>query len=336
MSSSHPVFPTDPELSDLDDGDAFSDAMSIGEFVKPLFAHRMTLLLGAMMGFFLAIAVILILPQKYDVSMEIGPADADLSGMGSAPSIAGGAISSLARLTGFGGGASNANLDLLVELMKSERLAARIESKDHFLERIYPERWDAVHKRWKESTGVIGAFVNFLREAVGRPRHNPDAITLADYISDHVSIETDSLSNFTTIMMTDADQQLASDLVTAIVREADAIAREDDVKLARAHVQYLQSQLIQVQTLDHREAITSLLTDEERKIMLTQSNLPYLYKLVDPDRIERSKSITVVILIVGVFAGLFIAAILVFLRGFSKRPSYRFLRWLDPGAVPIV
>ena len=99
------------------------------------------------------------------------------------------------------GGGQNDPFQEYLQVLHSSRLAIELAEKDKLLTKLFSDRWDAVHHRWKPPSATH-EFVTEIERALHRPViDHPDADTLADVLAGnfHVAEATSAASSLLTM-----------------------------------------------------------------------------------------------------------------------------------------
>jgi hypothetical protein len=202
----------------------------------------------------------------------------------------------LGRLTQLVGGLTPQGpsaIDRLAVILGSVDLAARLQTKHRLLQKLYGPSWDESGQRWVKpgnSSSLSDKVVKWFARYFPRFRSNwnePTIESLATYLADKITVERHKKLPFFEVAVRDKDPELALFLLQTTYQEADAIAREQDVRVIDRHRSYIDSQLKQRSEVDLRNVLLSLLSSVERRRMLLASDLSYVAKIVDPPRVRK-------------------------------------------------
>lgn len=189
--------------------------------------------------------------------------------------------SSLSSLLDLGFGSGDApNFVKFVDTLTSYRLAERLQDRHRYLQRVFPNRWNEVSGNWAPPNKVI--YVSRLI-FLGRQTKAPNITSLQDYIRSHMTVDEDKKNHSLLIKFRSLDPVLAVDLLNDIQQEADGLLREDSRDYTQHAISYLESSLTGITAVDHRRALTSLLIDYERTLILvSDNNQAFATIVVDP------------------------------------------------------
>lgn len=198
---------------------------------------------------------------------------------------ASGAAASLASRLGLKrsvGGADN-NYDKYMNILTSNRLAAGLARDTGMMRQAFPEQWDNDAKQWKAPGGPLYAMKGVLKRLLHWPeRSAPDADDLGKFIATKFNIDAPLSSQFATVSITAGSPEEAEGLLTAILKEADNLIREERRRDVAARIAYLENVLPKVDAADQRTSLTAVLSAQQQSMMEIEADQRYAYSLVDP------------------------------------------------------
>lgn len=237
---------------------------------KALLAASIIITLG------LAISYLHFATYMYTAELAVKPAQLSASnrsrqigGLGDLASLAGVSIP-----TDQGG----AQFQLYVESLRS-RVAADALSKDVDLMRaIFRNEWNETTQSWEEPKSQFRTLLQAVKPVLGIPNYPwqpPDGSRLKIYMDSHLKIEQSSKEIIVTVAFTDRDPQVAIKFLSALHEVVDTKLRQDTLFRSTTNVAYLAETLKTVTVAEHRQAITQALIDEEKNLMMANSNQPF-------------------------------------------------------------
>jgi LPS O-antigen subunit length determinant protein (WzzB/FepE family) len=169
-------------------------------------------------------------------------------------------------------------------LLKSVVLAERLESRYGVMKVFFGGLWDPVGKRWVEPQGwrhELSAFLNRLR---GRARWTPPTIyDLAEAIDKQVKVNKVKFSGSVyDITYQHDNREFAIRLLSQLYTEAEAALREERRNRTQEQSKYLRSRIESTPIVEYRLALIQLLSDQDKQLMLLDSNLPLATLVLDP------------------------------------------------------
>ncbi len=257
----------------------------------------------------------------YTVRMVIAPVGSQALNASSVQ----GSLSS--KLAAFGlpvSGGRDAGLERFLQVMKSVRLAERMQVKYGLLQTIWKGSWDAENKKWlSPQYGWVGSLKNRVVEAFGLPTWAPPStVSLAGYLG---SIGNEMLDgDMRSLVFRHDDPDFGIWLLNSVFTETDSMMREEATIWNERKIEYLQNKLQGVTIQEYRQTLLALVAKEERGRMLLQSDLPFTVDVMDapyaspmPTSPRPLRS-----LILSLIGGLIVGAVLaLFIDAMRARPA---------------
>lgn len=168
-------------------------------------------------------------------------------------------------------------------LLSSVTLAQRLDKKYGLLREVFAGSWDAQSESWIEPTGPSYQRQQRVRRFFRRSEWSPPSLEdLARYVVGSVAIDPTPGEGFFEVTVRHQDPEFALRLLKLTYQEADDLTREQDLEESERRRLYIRSRLSSADLVDTREALINLLTAEERKAMLLESDLPYAARIIEP------------------------------------------------------
>ena len=195
--------------------------------------------------------------------------------------------SNLGSLLDLGlGGGDSPNFVKFVETLRSYRLAERLQDRHQYLQRIFPELWNESDKTWKPKRSVL-TFARWV--FLGRKTPPPDVTSLQDFIKEHMVVDEDKKNHSLLLSLHSTNPALAVNLLTDIHMEADELIRDDSRNYTQHAIDYLNLTLRDISAEDHRRALTALLIEYERTLILvSDKDTAFASIVVDPATLASS------------------------------------------------
>lgn len=203
----------------------------------------------------------------------------------------------LAYLTGdFMTGGGN-KLDIAIAKMESRILTESFIKDGDIMPILYPERWDAGERRWKDGEEVPTIW---------------DAYNLFD--NSVRAIEKDVRSGLVTLIIEWHDPVLAAKWANELVQRVNTELREEAVREAETSIAYLNEQLAETSTVEMQQAIYRLIEEQAKKIMVAKTRDQYAFKVIDPAVVPQEPAWPrrIVISTLAFLGGLMFAVFIVF------------------------
>lgn len=229
----------------------------------------------ALLAFLAALAGLRMVPPEYTAAMVVGPtARTGVAAMG--PRVP------LLRHDGASGlaepGAGDETLSdyaRFLELLGSVPVARRLMADPGLVQRLFPGRWDGAEGRWRPPCGVLAPFKAALLWLAGREDWvEPDAEAVARALRERLTIVTVGSGPMRRIQFRDADRAFALELLDRLAAAADAQLRAEAARRSRAEIAYVRARRDAVSMAEHRKALTDLLSDQERVLIMIEVDLP--------------------------------------------------------------
>jgi uncharacterized protein involved in exopolysaccharide biosynthesis len=157
---------------------------------------------------------------------------------------------------------------------------------------------------------------------------NANGIVEPTYLEAHraygnglLSILQDKKTGFIRIHVEHISPVFASEFLQLVIREANTLLRNRDMKESDQALQYLKSELAKTSYVEIRESINSLIEAQLETQMLAKINEEYSLAIIDPPFIpeNKSKPVRSIIVIVSTAFGGFFSVMLVLVRHFFFR-----------------
>ena len=261
-------------------------SFSIAEVLKGALRGWLFGVIGLVLGATFGIYSIWATPPSYTVSIGLLPTEG--SGDVSVGDNGGGALSALAGLVGMGGG----------PVPKFTRFVASLNSTS--VAKIMDQKYDMVCRTfacdpkthvWRKSTGFVADFDRVLAQIGHLP--DPDnprtALDLASYTAGNVLLTPDRTTHILTLSMDSRDPKFAVHYLNVLVQATNDSIREKDRSSIQPYVDYLHQKLATSNlNVAQHDALSSLLIDQERRLMLSSVDVPYAASIQDGPNITMS------------------------------------------------
>jgi len=260
-------------------------SFSIADAIKGALRGWLFGLIGMVLGAVFGVYSIWATPPTYTVSIGLLPTDGsgDVS-VGDS----GGALSALAGLVGMGGG----------PVPKFTRFVASLNATA--VAKIMDQKYDMVcltfncdrkSHTWRKNTGWQADFNRMMAQIAHLP--DPDAprtaLDLAGFTAANVTMTPDRTTHILTLAMDSKDPKSAVRYLNVLVQATNDFIREKDRSTILPYVDYLHQKLATSSlNLAQHDALSSLLVDQERRLMLSSVDVPYAASIQDGPNITMS------------------------------------------------
>ena len=277
------------------------------DLLQPLVRYRQLIIIVSLLFAFVTVAYRILTPQLYEATVVLAPTRSD-DNMSNRL----GQLSSLASFAGISVGQRDTvpNFDRFMFLVFSPDLGTWQIKHRNILPILFPERWDADKKTWRQPSGLSG-FLNMLARPItdSPPLDGPDAYSIAaaykaDLAASRV-VGTSTTSEQTGMMQltyTARTPEQAEAVLNFVVMDANEILREQAAQRASTQAEYLKEKLATISIQDYRDTLEKLLAQQEQTLMLTNSRLPFAAEPVSIESVP-PKRVPKRILLFGFMAG---------------------------------
>jgi hypothetical protein len=248
------------------------------ELVKPLIFFRSWVLLASALFALVSFSIRVFSPAEYSTSVVLvatsendGDRLSQLSGFASLAGI------SIKANTGV------SNFERFTYLLHSPELAEWQIKRRNILQLLFPEKWDPNQKSWRAPSGIGAEFKQALAWVTGDIFwHPPDAFSVVDEYDRHLEVRRIASgasmaeeSGLVRLTYSDTDPTRATEVLGALVADANEMLRADAAARAAIQSEYLREKLKDVSVQEYRETLQKLLSEQEQTLMLTSSRLPF-------------------------------------------------------------
>lgn len=296
----------------------FDREISFAELISALWRGKLFIILVTAFFSVSAVALALYLPNKYQSSVLLAPAN---SSSGDSLKGVAGQLGGLASLAGISvGGTGISNTALALEIVKSRDFLMRfIEKYELLVPLMAVKRWDAKTQAFvlDETAYLDGVWVR----DVSFPRQPKPSLQEAyEEFIDIVSVSKNTETGMVTLGVEHYSPVLAQSVVQNLVVELNQYMKLRDMAEAQLSLKYLQEELTKTQIEEVRQALYQLIEEQTKKLMLTQVTEEYVFKIIDPAIVpeRKAKPNRVLICVLGFLMGLFASGFIVLLRYFSS------------------
>jgi hypothetical protein len=222
----------------------------------------------------------------YQAAMTVAPLEGSSGGTASK-------VSGLARSIGLEVGSSSSGptmLDRLERVIGSVAFAQHLQNEYGLLQRVFQGSWNEDTQAWVKPKGRRFEFEQRLRSQLNLPVWRvPTIETLAQYLSSSVQfIELDD--GFYRVSVAHSMGEEALEILTIAYSEADSLLRDQDKRYTAQRKSYLERQMQRTQVAESRLMLASLLSAEEQRSMLLDSDLPYAARITEPPHLSSRPS----------------------------------------------
>jgi LPS O-antigen subunit length determinant protein (WzzB/FepE family) len=254
---------------------------------------------------------------KYTASLMVLPPQSMAANSKSNLSSLGG----LASLAGVRLPQDSSSLQFLkyVETLHSYETAQTLLTQDGIANRIFEQDWNQATNSWQEPRSMGRPVINLVKRLIGVPIfawRAPDAGRLQEFLSRHVVIYEDPKKPIVTVTFQHRDPIFAEEFLAKLHQAVETRLRASSQARTQQNIAYLAAKLKTVAISEHRTALSEALGEQERALMLAESNAPFAAEVIGGINIsDRPTNPRPLLFLIGsCIMGLTLGALYVFLR----------------------
>ncbi len=291
--------------SEADVGDVQREELSFFQLLRLIWARRWMVAILAIAGSIVGAAWSFLITPQYQTKSVVMPV---ISTEGAGANLQGlmGQLGGIANLVGANVPGGQAREEA-VEFLQSRYITERFISANGLLPVLFPERWDASARQWKQSRSAPTMGQAYKR-----------------FVTRIRSIREDRRSGLVTVTITWRDQEQAASWANGLIQMANSELRRRAVEEAKGSINYLNAELAKTQVVELQQAIYRLIESQIRTIMLANVREQYAFKVIDPavvpDATERVRPRRVAMTVTGLFVGLIVAVLWILMAFATGRP----------------
>lgn len=300
-------------------------SVDLALLVSKIWRRRWWLVLSMIVAALLSMIAVRLIAPAYTIELKVTPAassDSVSSRMGQFGGLAAAAGITLDKSSGA------TPFELYLEMLRSRELAATLAADPRVMRTIFHNEWDSTTRRWHEHRSVFSGVKSTVMAIIGAPEQpwrEPDSARLERYLDEEVLALRGTKDPITRILYDNADPAFGKYLLGRMNEISDNIVRMQNLDRARAYTRYLSAKLPTVMVLEQKQALTSILSDQEKSIMMASTPLPYAAVPVDTvnasEQPTRPNGLRLLIAFLGV--GLVVGIVLALVDWGSLRQAMR-------------
>lgn len=201
------------------------------------------------------------------------------NGLGGGGGQAGGVLGNLGLQLGSN---TPSTFDRLKVVMRSLALAEVLQEKYGYMQILFAGSWDPATKSWIRPSGEAFERQERRNRFLGLPTwQEPSLESLARAVGGSVAFQKEKDSQFWDVSVTGPDREAALRLLKVAYYEADELLRRQDRVESQQRRRYLEAQLALPATIDVKQALIGLMSTEQRRAMMLESDLPYAARVIE-------------------------------------------------------
>jgi hypothetical protein len=252
------------------------------------------------------------LGPSYMATMRISPTPDDVGGGGLGTSSAGAGL--LASLSGGAGAMQVPRFIQFLYALNSVEVAQTLDQKYDLLCRVYHGDCDLSTHQWKARTGTREWISSATSRLAGLPDPNVGPrgpIDLAQYIESQViPTQVKKTDSVYTLTFVNRDPKFAAQFLAQVAKATNDYIRAQNREMQKRYVDYLGANAAKATNVEQRQAIDTLLLQEERQLMMTEVDTPYAARILDGPTVtpvNRALKVIAIYAALGLFLGIVVA-----------------------------
>lgn len=284
--------------------------MDLFDLLQIIWAHRLAVLVSMLVALGAALAYLHLATPLYTGELKVTPSNNAVAPSATSLGNLGG-LASMAGLTSSGG--EPTKFDLFLEMLTTREVADQLAADPKILRTVFEGEWDEQSRRWRKPESTVADLRRLLGQLAGErqlPWEPPSGERLQQHIIKNLKITRSTQKNPVTYIRYDArDPRFAEYLLHRLSRTADHTVRRRVLREGREYISYLESRLPNVVAPDQREALVEILGEQERRLMMASSGVPFAASVIERPLAPRTPSkprvpvVLAVALIIGTVAG---------------------------------
>lgn len=281
--------------------------------LKDLLRNWYILLAGGALALLAALAVVHLKGPTFQASMIVAPVTDDalnkVQFYGNSYSFS----DDGPLLGGFGGGQPK-EFEQFIVLLKTHRVAEILEENHKVSRILFSGLWNEERQSWDRPSGLMFRIKGFARGLFGYPEWEPPrAKQVQAYLRKNLKISPLSRGAMRSVSLSGKKPEALAQILLWLFEATSTLMREERNAALSNNISYLQDRLVQSRIDIYRESLISLLADQERELMLSQTQQPYGAVLLEaPIRPRMPSGLEpLMLLALALIGGLFLSGLLI-------------------------
>jgi len=293
------------------------DEIDLRELFSVIWKGKWLIILFTVVFAIAAVAYALSKPNIYTSSVLLAPATEEGGGMSALASQFGG----LASLAGVNlGSGSSSKTDLAIAVLKSRQFLMNFMNEHNLKIALFAgEKWDINSGELLLDNEIYNVQQKkWVREVDPGKSPEPTDWEAFKAFSEIISVTTDKENGLVTLNVEFLSPILAKQWVEWLVKDINEQMRQTDSLEVDRNIAFLRENLETTNLADMRTVFYQLIEDQLKTKMLSQVNVEYAFKTIDPAVVaeEKSKPKRALICVLGTLLGGMLGVMLVLLRHF--------------------
>ncbi|MBF0428762.1 MAG: hypothetical protein HQL94_07550 [Magnetococcales bacterium] len=285
-----------PSLPDTD-----NEEINLVDLWRTLMRYKWLIILITLLSIASAVAHAMTATHIYQADVLLEPVAEDSKKGGGALAQLGG----LAAMAGVNLGGGGSSKDAAIAKLQSRIFIQEFLQDENLLPILFEEQWNPETKNWKESD----------------PKKIPTLFQGVDFFKKILKITDDKKTSLVTLTLEWQDKEQTARWANLLVERINRHLRTVAIQEAKQNMEYLNLELTKTTIVELRQAISSILEDQIKRIMLANVRTEFAFKILDPAVVpeRRIRPKRALIVIMGAIAGLFLGIVAAFSHNAFKQ-----------------
>lgn len=249
------------------------DLIQLDLLIGALWRARLAIVLFFVFGLTLGVTYVRYQGPTYVSSISLMPTDTDADRIGS--------LSSMSSIFSNTSDIPLTRFKRFQVALTSSSVAERLDAQGYMC-MVYSQ-CESSTKKWDPIKGQPQFFKRSIYTLLGMPKKTsgkPDVTSLSEFISSNVILN-QTKTGVLTLQFSNSDPKIATTFLLAVVKITNDYVKDNDRVSLQKYVHYLTNKLDNLSVLAQRDVLQSLLTEQVRRLMLTQVDVPYAANTLD-------------------------------------------------------
>jgi uncharacterized protein involved in exopolysaccharide biosynthesis len=300
------------------------DEIDLAELWRAIWAGKFTIIIISMIFAVASVFFALSKPDIYKASAILAPASSEggAAGLGALAGQFGG-LASMAGINLGGGGGGGDKTALALEILKSRSfIEAFITKHDLLVPLMASKNWDMTSDTLIVNEELYDqANKKWIREVKAPKKPEPSSWEAYKELSELLTVSQDKTTSMVNIDIEFFSPAIAQQWLTWLIQDINEFMREQDQIEAKASIDYLTEQLINIKVATMETVFYQLIEEQTKNMMLTMVKKEYVLKTIDPAQVPdtKDKPKRALIVVLGTMLGGILSVLIVLIRYFSSR-----------------
>jgi hypothetical protein len=258
------------------------DVVDLGSVFRGLARCKWFILMFAIFGLVMGVRGLKNFSPKFEALMIVSPSSGSVRGEQQQSSFIKGAAKSFG-LSISGVQSQATNFDRLRYSIGSIPFVQRLDKEYDIIRRMNKHGWDAETQSWKVPKGRRFEIEQKIRRLLHLPTwQKPSLESFAESLKTSIQILPIEGVPFFKLSYQNSDRETAHWFLKTVFQEADNFLRRVDRRQALVRKEYVVGRLDEINIVEQRQMLISMLASEEQRLMLLNGDLPYAADVIEP------------------------------------------------------